>query len=51
MAEQIKKRFRCAVYTRKSTDEGLDQISQAAGEAVNLVDHHNINFSFLNILE
>jgi DNA invertase Pin-like site-specific DNA recombinase len=25
MAEQIKKRFRCAVYTRKSTDEGLDQ--------------------------
>lgn len=25
MSEQIKKRLRCAVYTRKSTDEGLDQ--------------------------
>lgn len=25
MTEQIKKRLRCAVYTRKSTDEGLDQ--------------------------
>ncbi|OED43319.1 recombinase [Chromatiales bacterium (ex Bugula neritina AB1)] len=25
MTEQIKKRLHCAVYTRKSTDEGLDQ--------------------------
>lgn len=25
MTEQIKKRLRCAVYTRKSTDEGLEQ--------------------------
>jgi len=25
MSEQIKKRLRCAVYTRKSTEEGLDQ--------------------------
>jgi site-specific DNA recombinase len=25
MSDEIKKRLRCAVYTRKSTDEGLDQ--------------------------
>lgn len=25
MSSEIKKRLRCAVYTRKSTDEGLDQ--------------------------
>ena len=25
MSEMIKRRMRCAVYTRKSTDEGLDQ--------------------------
>ena len=25
MSEALKRRMRCAVYTRKSTDEGLDQ--------------------------
>ena len=25
MSETLKRRLRCAVYTRKSTDEGLDQ--------------------------
>ena len=25
MSEVLKRRLRCAVYTRKSTDEGLDQ--------------------------
>ena len=25
MSEVLKRRMRCAVYTRKSTDEGLDQ--------------------------
>jgi len=25
MSEALKRRVRCAVYTRKSTDEGLDQ--------------------------
>lgn len=25
MNEALKRRLRCAVYTRKSTDEGLDQ--------------------------
>ena len=25
MSDVLKRRMRCAVYTRKSTDEGLDQ--------------------------
>ena len=34
MSEVLKRRMRCAVYTRKSTDEGLDQgLKQGAVQA------------------